>query len=141
MSREIELNLGNILRLYSGAMDIVADAAKRGMHDALDEWRIESTDIAPIDKGTLRRGFGPNRITGSGLDLDGEFNVTAIESTRGAQRFNYAYYIHEKNAGGRSLRASGTEKKFLDIPAEQHGEKWLRGVEAEIQSELRRRGW
>lgn len=140
MPRSLELDLTGFLRDLDVAAETIADAAKRGMHDALDDWKREAVDVAPIDKGTLRRSIAVGEINGEGVNLTGEVVANAIEKS-GGRRFNYAYYIHEKDAGGKKLRTPGTEKKFLDIPAEKHGDEWLRNIENEIADELKRKGW
>jgi hypothetical protein len=66
-----------------------------------------------------------------------EISSTAIEVS-GSGRFNFAYYIHELNAGRANV---GGEKKYLDKSAEANQAKWMRWVEEEIQKELRREGW
>ncbi|MGG2024219.1 HK97 gp10 family phage protein [Gottfriedia sp. S16(2024)] len=111
--------------------------AKRGLHDALDDWKAQAVDIAPLDKGTLRRGIKAEGVKGNGLNMKAEISSTAIEES-GSGRFNYAYYIHELNAGGANVRR---EKKYLDKSAEANKDKWMRWVEEEIQKELRREGW
>jgi hypothetical protein len=143
MAREFEIDLTRFVDALDDAAETMAAGAKRGMHDALDDWRVKAIDIAPLDKSTLRRSFGKNEISGEGLSLTGEFavNTTERDKRKGGKRFNYAYYIHEKDAGGKKLRHPGTVKKFLDVPAEQNEDKWLRGIEQEIEDELKRKGW
>jgi len=137
MAKDFELNTKGIERLFAKSPTAAARGAKRGLHDALDDWKAEAVDIAPIDKGTLRRGIKAEGVSGSGLDLKAEISSTAIEEG-GSGRFNYAYYIHELNAGGANV---GGEKKYLDKSAEVNKTKWMRWVEEEIQKELRNEGW
>ncbi|MCG5252621.1 HK97 gp10 family phage protein [Brevibacillus agri] len=139
MAMEIEFDLAKFERALREVPEVVFKAAKRGMHDVLDEWRQEAVDIAPLDKGTLRRGID-TRIDGNGLDMAGEINAVAIEDS-GRGRFNYAYYLHEVKGEIANPTTPGTEAKFLDIPAEKHGNKWMRDIEAEIADELKRNGW
>lgn len=142
MVRDFELDLSRFTRALNDAADTIADGAKRGMHDVLDEWRVKAIDVAPLEKSTLRRSFGKNEVSGEGLDITGEFTVNTTEkSKRTGKRFNYAYYIHEKDAGGKKLRHPGTVKKFLDEPLKQNEGKWLKDIEDEIESELKRKGW
>ncbi|CAM2951617.1 HK97 gp10 family phage protein [Paenibacillus sediminis] len=140
MAEALEFDVSALLRLVDGSADVIEEAAKRGMHDALDAWKRESVDIAPLDEGTLRRSITVGEIERNGNEFTGEITANAVvQSSKG--RFNYAYYIHEEDAGGKSLRAPGTEKKFLDIPAQQNGKKWLADIENEIKSELKGMGW
>lgn len=136
----ISFDMRRLMRALDGAAETIATGAKRGLHDALDEWQAESTDIAPLDKGTLRRGFKSD-ISNKGRNLVGEVTVNATEKSRKHGRFNYAYYIHEQDAGGKSLRTPGTEKKFLEIPLKENEDKWLADIERQIQAELKRKGW
>lgn len=141
MARSFEIDLSRFINALDDAAEEIATGAKRGMHDALDDWKREATDIAPIDKGTLRRSITVGDINGSGLNLVGEITANATEKSRSGGRFNYAYYIHEKDAGGRKLRTPGTEKKFLDVALERHEDEWVRNIESEIEHELKRKGW
>ncbi|WP_235694705.1 HK97 gp10 family phage protein [Brevibacillus agri] len=136
---EIEFDLSKFERALREMPEVVFTAAKRGMHGALDEWRQEAVDIAPLDKGTLRRGID-TRIDGNGLDMAGEISAVAIEDS-GRGRFNYAYYLHEIKGEIANPTTPGTEAKFLDIPAEKNEKKWMREIEAEVASELKRNGW
>jgi len=110
------------------AMERSIDATARGMLNA------ESVDAAPIDTSNLRRQITAEVFT--------EGDSTGVEitanATRGSRRFNYAYYIHEEDAGGANVNG---EKKFLDKPALDNKEKWADWIEREIESELRRAGW
>lgn len=139
MARTFELDITKFERALQEIPDITYAAAKRGIHDALDEWKRESTDIAPLDKGTLRRGIDTH-IEGDGADMVGEVTAVAIEDS-GNGRFNYAYYLHEVKGTIANPTTPGTEAKFLDIPAEQNGKKWMRDIEAEIKQETKKHGW
>jgi hypothetical protein len=137
MARDFDINIAGLERLMRMSPEAAGRGAKRGLHDALDDWKAQATDIAPIDKGTLRRGIKAEGVKGTGLNMKAEISSTAIEES-GSGRFNYAYYIHELNAGGANV---GGEKKYLDKSAEVNQAKWMRWIEEEIQKELRREGW
>lgn len=139
MELELEIDLAKFAAALEKVPETVYTAAKRGMHDALDEWQREATDIAPLDKGTLRRGIS-TQIEGEGPDMVGEITAVAIEDS-GRGRFNYAYYLHEVKGEIANPTTPGTEAKFLDIPAEKNEKKWVREIEAEIADELKRNGW
>lgn len=140
MTLELSLDLTKFIADLEATAEAIAEGARNGMHDALDEWKREAVDIAPIDKGTLRRGIQKGEIEGEGANLTGEITSTAIESRKG-KRFNYAYYIHEKDAGGKSLRTPGTVKRYLEAPLKKNGDKWLRNIEKEIEAAVKRKGW
>lgn len=139
MAREFELDLTKFVRALNGATDAIAVGAKRGLHDALDDWKRESTDIAPLDKGTLRRGIS-TEVGGEGLNLTGDITAVAIEDSKSG-RFNYAYYLHEIKGEIKNPTTSGTVAKFLDVPAEQNERKWLRDIEDEIKAEVKKHGF
>ncbi|NGQ95498.1 HK97 gp10 family phage protein [Brevibacillus sp. SYP-B805] len=132
MARDFELDVTKFIRALDGATEAIARGAKRGLHDALDDWRREATDVAPLDKGTLRRGID-TQIEGDGLDLTGEISAVAIEDSRKG-RFNYAYYLHEVKGEIKNPTTPGTIAKFLDVPAEQNEKKWLDMIEDEIKA-------
>lgn len=142
MAREFELNIHGLRRALENAPEVVVEAAKRGMHDALDDWKRQAVDVAPIDKATLRRGIQSEGVTGHTIDdLTGSISANATERNARGGRFNYAYYIHEQDAGGKQLRTAGTVKKFLEQPGRENADKWFGWIEDEIKDEMRRRGW
>lgn len=141
MARSLEIDVSRFTQALEDAAAAIADGAKRGMHDALDDWKRKATDIAPIDKSTLRRSITIGEINQNGLSMEGDISANATEQSRSGRRFNYAYYIHEQDAGGKTLRVPGTEKQFLDVALQRNERKWIDGIEREIEDELRRRGW
>lgn len=121
------------------ALQISPQAANKGaaiaLTDIKNDWVADSVDVAPIDSSNLRR-----QITGEVFDpgASGRVEVHANATRGGSKRFNYAYYIHENDAGGRSVNG---EKKFIDKPAEDNIAKWSQWLEDEVARELRRAGW
>lgn len=116
------------------SIDATARGLKNGLTDIKNDWKTESVDIAPIDTGNLREQIKAEVFT----DGNGPGVEISANATRGSRRFNYAYYIHEENAGSKSVNG---EKKFLDKPAQRNQDKWAQWLEDEIQSELRKAGW
>ncbi|WP_029100214.1 hypothetical protein [Brevibacillus thermoruber] len=141
MSFVFELDLSRFQRALEQAPETVFTAAKRGMHDALDDWKREATDVAPFAKGTLRRGINPGDIEQNEEGLIGEITAVAVESSPKGSRFNYAYYLHEVKGEIKNPTTPGTTAKFLDEPAEKHGKRWVRMIEDEIEAEMRKGGW
>jgi hypothetical protein len=111
------------------------------MHGVLNEWRADAVDIAPLEEGILRSTITVGEIVGSGINLEGSVSANATVKTKSGRRFNYAYYIHEANAGGKQLRTPGTVKRFLEVAAKKNEAKWQTDIEREIQVSLREQGW
>lgn len=135
MAIDFEIDLTPLIRLIERSPEAAARGAKRGLHDALDDWVRQSRDIAPIDKGTLRRSITAHPIEGSGLNLGGSVSANATERWRNGT-FNYAYYIHEVTE-----HAVTGDPKFLDKPAQENEQKWRGWIEDEIKDELKKAGW
>jgi hypothetical protein len=133
MARDFEFDVSGLQHLMNQSPQAAAKGAKRGLHDSLDDWVLKSRDIAPIDKGTLRQGIKAEGVRGRETNLVGEISSVAKE-----RNFNYAYYIHELDAGGKNV---GGEKKYLDKSGEENKDKWMRWIEEEIRAELQREGW
>jgi hypothetical protein len=133
MARDFEFDVSGLQHLMNQSPQAAAKGAKRGLHDSLDDWVLKSRDIAPIDKGTLRQGIKAEGVRGVGFNLKAEISSTAKELN-----FNYAYYIHEEDAGGKNV--SG-EKQYLDKSGEDNRDQWKRWIEEEIRAELQREGW
>jgi hypothetical protein len=132
---EFEMDLTPLKRLIERSPEAAAQGAKRGMHDALDDWVREARDNAPIDSGNLRKQIHAEPIEGSGLNLTGSVTANAVSKWKGGN-FNYAYYIHEVKE-----RAVTGDPKFLDNPAKQNEEKWRGWIREEIENELKKAGW
>ncbi|QDX93635.1 HK97 gp10 family phage protein [Brevibacillus laterosporus] len=118
--------------------------AKRGMHDVLDEWKVEAVDLAPLDKGLLRRGIH-TKVTGKSANLTATIQSSAVESSNG-QRFDYAYYLHnvypEKYGDSfQNPTTPGTIPNYLEKPAEENKERWKQMIEDEIKAEMSRAGY
>jgi hypothetical protein len=133
MARDFEFDVSRLQHLMNQSPRAAAKGARRGLHDSLDDWVLQSRNIAPLDKGTLRQGIKAEGVRGRETNLVGEISSVAKE-----RNFNYAYYIHELDAGGKNV---GGEKKYLDKSGEENKDKWMRWIEEEIRAELQREGW
>lgn len=140
MALSFDFDISRLAELIEKSPEVAAEAARTGMHDVLDAWEREAVDVAPIDEGTLRKTITVEQIEGTGANLTGSISANAVVKSRSG-RFNYAYYIHEEDAGGKKLRTPGTVKQFLDEPAKKNERKWQQHIEDEIQSGLERAGW
>lgn len=138
--RQFELDLSRFANKLSKAGDIIGKGVKIGMYDVLDDWKREATDLAPLDKGTLRRSITTELAIG-GKTFEGTIAANATERSGSYGRFNYAYYIHEVGGEIKNPTTPGTIDKFIDKPADENKDRWLKLVEQEIEKQLRRDGW
>ncbi|WP_068792842.1 hypothetical protein [Brevibacillus laterosporus] len=120
--------------------EVVFAATKRGMYDAMDEWKAESVDGAPLDKGTLRRGIS-TEVRQRNSEVSGEISAVAMESTPKWPNFNYAYYIHDVKGDIKNPTTPGTVAKFIDGPADEHKQKWLKDIEDGVKAEVQKLGF
>ncbi|MCP1354662.1 HK97 gp10 family phage protein [Aneurinibacillus migulanus] len=138
MAANIELDLSKFIRLLEKTPEAVYRGGKRGLHDAMDDWLAESRDVAPLDKGNLRKQLAtevdPKTLTG-------EIHGNAVEYSPEYGRFNYGYWLHEDEGQSTKLSTPNTTHKFLDKPAQEHQKDWLRHIESEIEAEAKREGW
>lgn len=141
MAKNFEINLDKFANKLISASDTIGIGVKTGMQDVLDDWKREATDLAPLDKSTLRRSIFTELEVGKGLNVKGTITANATEKSKGYGRFNYAYYIHEIGGGIKNPTTPGTIDKFLDKPAEDNEDRWLELVENEIEEQLRKDGW
>lgn len=133
------LDLGKLLKAVRQSPEAAGRGAKLALGDIKDDWVRGAVDLAPIDSSNLRRQI-KGTTGGIGLNKYVEVEANATQDT-GGKRFNYAYYIHEQNAGGRTLRLAGAEKKFLDAALERRKAEYKRWLEEDIKAELRKAGW
>lgn len=116
------------------------EATNRGAATALGDikrdWVRASRDIAPLDSSNLRR-----QIESEVFEPGANGYIETRANAENIGHFNYGYYIHEMDAGGRNLLTMGTEKKFLDVSAEDSIVEWARWLEEEVQRELNALGW
>lgn len=132
MTKEFELDLSKFERALKKSPEAIAEGSKLALDDIKNDWVRQAVDVAPVDSGNLR------------AEIYGEAENNLVEVFANAtdkNDFNYAYYIHELDAGGAKLRTPGTVKKFLDDPAEKSLAKWQRWLEEEIEKSLKNTGW
>ena len=136
LEMKITGNISDFARLMRQTPDAMADGLKLAMHDIKKDWHDEAHEIAPLDTGRLRSHIKAQVDPASDLNA----GVT-IESNAMNRGFNYAYYIHENDAGGKSLRTPGTVKKYLDRSADKRVDEWIEWIEDDVKRETRARGW
>lgn len=133
------LDLGKFMKAVQQSPQAAGRGAKLALGDIKDDWVRGAVDLAPIDSSNLRKQI-EGKSGGVGLNKYVEVSANATQDT-GGKRFNYAYYIHEHNAGGRTLKLAGAEKKFLDAAMEKRKSEYRRWLEEEIIAELKKAGW
>ena len=139
MAREFELDLGPLRKLIEKSPEAAGRGARQAMDDIKDIWVAKAVNKAPIDKGNLRKQI-EGEVEGNALDSKVIVTANATQrSKKTGKTFNYAYYIHEENAGGNSLKTPGTVKKFLDEAADEA--KFKQMLEEEIIDALKGEGW
>ena len=95
MAKEIELDLSKIITLTERLTDLSGREVNHAFSDISDDWVRQARDIAPIETGNLRQQI-VGEVEGSGINS--KVIVTANAMQKG---FNYSYYIHEAESGGR----------------------------------------
>ncbi|WP_169083231.1 HK97 gp10 family phage protein [Paenibacillus sp. PL91] len=137
--------LGTFFRGYQRRLeDAITEGSEEGTREVLMEWKREATDLAPLEKGTLRRNIKTELTEGNG-EISGEISASVIEM-RGGRRFDYAAYLHDvyPEKHGEKFKnptTDGTIPRFIDQPLEDNAEKWAADIEREIESTLRRKGF
>ncbi|MGN7387726.1 hypothetical protein [Sporosarcina sp. SAFN-015] len=139
MSLEFSLDMSKFLRAIEKAPEAVGRGATNAMDEIKDDWVRGARDIAPLDSGNLRKQIH-GEVAKPGANGYVEIKANAFQDT-GGKRFNYAYYIHEQDAGGRQLRTPGTEKKFLDKSLDARKEEYQKWLEEDVMDELKKAGW
>lgn len=139
MAMEFTFDLSRLSEAIRRAPEAAGRGAKQGLDDIKDDWVRESRDIAPTDTTNLRKQIHGD-VENPGLNGQVIISAPAMSTWKG-RPFNYAYYIHEENAGGKSLKTPGAEKKFFDVSGKNREDEWQRWLEEEIERELKREGW
>lgn len=137
MAKDFELDMSAFMKAMEQLPEKVGQGAQNGLEKIKDDWVKEAQLVAPEDTGNLHdlitgevRGQGANGF----IEIAGD-----AHSMKGGDHFNYAYYIHEQNAGGKSLKTDKNPnaiKKFLDQPAEDNMDKWQGWMEDEFKKAL-----
>lgn len=138
MAIEFEMDITALKTAVKFAPKVAGDAAVKGMDAIKDDWVAEARDIAPLDKGNLRKQI-KGKVEPDGINSSVIVTGDAVNRTKGYGRFNYGYYIHEKKAGGKQLRTPGTEYEFLDKAVDEA--RWQKKLEGNIFNALRKVGW
>lgn len=133
MASDFTIDTSALDRALLLSPEAAGKGAATALKDIKNDWQAESVDAAPIDTSNLRQQIKAEVFEPG---ASGRVEIYANAKRNG---FNYAYYIHEENAGGRAILSG--EKKFLDKPAEESIDKWTKWLEDEVKAELRKAGW
>lgn len=122
-------------------------AAERGLEDCANELSRISSEIAPIDKGTLRKSHEETMNTKVGeLSATVEFSIN--EQQLNGKNFNYGLWMHEGeyNLGEQSSQAPGTTgwsgmhypvgNKYVERPAKGEDEAFKKHIADEIRADI-----
>ncbi|MGG4142966.1 HK97 gp10 family phage protein [Paenibacillus algorifonticola] len=137
--------LGAFFRSWDRRLDDALDeGAVVAAHDVMDTWKRKAVDVAPLDKGHLRRSIKVDTEK-DGDNVTGTISASVIE-THGARKRDYAAYLHDEypvKHGDRFRHPTtpGTIPRFIDEPLERYGADWAAQMEDDIKAELRRRGF
>ncbi|WP_078390721.1 hypothetical protein [Shouchella patagoniensis] len=116
--------------------------AEERLWDGIDDIARIATNIAPVKSGTLRKDI-KKTVKGRAGSLVGEITFTAIESSSGYGRFNYALWTHEfmTSLGPLSSSAGGSDgypvgSKYLSRPLEGERDRILRQIAEGVKGAL-----
>ena len=113
----------------------VRDGAEEGMHDATDHLLATSRDLAPLDKGTLRKTSGKS-VESTNRGVTGEVFFTATEEKKSGEIVNYALITHELGESFKNPTTPGTQPKYLERPLKENADRYKQLIAEGIQREL-----
>lgn len=121
----------------------VRKAAEQGMEDAVNDLVRVSSDIAPIDKGTLSKSVDSKVYWTLGNSVVGEVSFSIREG-----KFNYALWTHEEvykhgegtlnnpPAQGMSGKSYYAGRKYLERPLKGESDTYRNHIAETIRKEL-----
>ena len=131
------LDAGDFLHRLTEEESNVTQAAKTAMYDNVDDLARIAQNIAPIDKGTLRRGM-KKKVTLKRKSIIGEVSFSAKD-----KGFNYAVWTHEAdyNLGPTSAAAGGADgysvgNKYLERPLKGEAQKYIDNIANAVNGAL-----
>jgi len=142
VSIEFTFDIGKFARKFEDAAGAVNQGAINGMDDALELWKLEATNLAPIGRYNGRRGGNLRaRIEHTTPKLNGGEISGSVVANAFNKGFNYAYYLHNiAGEKGTAVRESGTVLDFLAQAKDNKESKMFALIEDAIQAELSRKG-
>lgn len=122
----------------------IVNVGETAMHDIADELTRISSEIVPLDKGTLMRS-NSKKVTANKKVIEAEVSYSVREGA-----FNYALWIHEGiyNHGEGTMRRSGTigwsgkryyaGRKYLERPLKGEQEAFYKHIAKTIRESIGR---
>ena len=114
----------------------VLEGARTGITDAIQDLHAASRDLAPLDKGTLRRESW-TEYSETKNEIAGEVIYSVRESSDDSS-YDYALWMHE--FGGKPAYANpttpGTQPKFLEQPLKERADTYRQWITENIRNEL-----
>lgn len=102
--------LSGMERVQEGALR----GAEKGLNDCVDDLLRISSNIAPIDKGSLRQSHKKTiKVSATGVTADISYSI------RGKSGYNYAVAMHEWSytpSNGGSYMGYAVGRKYLERP-------------------------
>lgn len=132
---KMDFNLDGFLRGLDFSKAEVQAGAVTGMGDATDDLLQKSVDMAPLDKGTLRRSAG-KEITVSSTGVTGEVWYSVAERSGSVEIVNYALIQHEMS-GYKNPTTPGTQPKFLEKPLKANASRYKTLLASAIREALK----
>ncbi|WP_431819263.1 hypothetical protein LWL40_27465 (plasmid) [Bacillus thuringiensis] len=114
--------MSGMQRLEQGALK----GAEKGLNDCVDDLIRISSNLAPIDKGSLRKSHTKKlRVSATGVSADVSFSI------RGRNGFNYAVAMHEWSytpSQGGSYMGYAVGRKYLERPLKMELPKYTHWI-------------
>jgi len=125
-------NVNDFTRMLESLPSDIHRGAVRGLDKALDDWLRRARPIAPKDIGFLRSEMK--------TEIDTALLQGTLLSNAYKEGFNYAHYLHEVGSKkGYKPRHPGTSLTWLSDTMDE--KRSLSIVEAEVEAELKKKGW
>ncbi|MHA7964967.1 hypothetical protein ACX93W_12560 [Paenibacillus sp. CAU 1782] len=112
----------------------ITEGAARGLYDFTQMVHDASRQLAPNDKGTLRRESW-TEYSETPTTLSSEIHFSVSEKDANGKAFDYALKLHEMGEY-KNPTTPGTQPKFLERPLKENAHKLTEYVAAEIRKGL-----
>lgn len=136
----LEFDASDFLLKFNGTVENAQKQAETKMSDCIDDLARIATNIAPVKSGTLRRTIKKS-VRGSNGAIEGTISFSAVESSPGYGRFNYALWTHEYMGPGQVSRPGSYNgypvgPKYLSRPLEGEQARYIKDIAAAIKGAI-----